>query len=149
MEEEGGARGFAEESWIGVTMSDLIRRRDAVSRMSELLMMELQGQMLPTWNEVYQAMNDIPSAEPDQKWIPVTERLPEDKDWYLGIFKESDTGFCISVPFVCYYAGRKTMITTKDYWILRGYDDIYSFSEYFRNLECAAWMPLPEPYRGE
>ena len=53
-------------------MSDLIRRRDAVSKMSDLLMVELQGQRLPTWNEVYRAMNDIPSAEPERKkgkWI--------------------------------------------------------------------------------
>ncbi len=53
-------------------MSDLISRKDAVSRMSDLLMIELQGQRLPTWNEVYQAMNDMPSAEPEQKtgkWI--------------------------------------------------------------------------------
>lgn len=53
-------------------MSDLIRRRDAVSRMSDLLMVKFQGQRLPTWNDVYQAMNDIPSAEPERKkgkWI--------------------------------------------------------------------------------
>lgn len=48
-------------------MSDLIRRQDAVSRMSDLLMIELKGQRLPTWNEVYQAMNDVPSAEPERK----------------------------------------------------------------------------------
>lgn len=48
-------------------MSDLIRRRDAVSRMSDLLMVKFQGQRLPTWNDVYQAMNDIPSAEPERK----------------------------------------------------------------------------------
>lgn len=55
-------------------MSDLIRRRDAVSRMSDLLMVKFQGQRLPTWNDVYQAMNDIPSAEPERKkgkWIEV------------------------------------------------------------------------------
>ena len=48
-------------------MTDLIRRRDAVSRMSDLLMMELQGQRLPTWNEVYQAMNDVPSVKSERK----------------------------------------------------------------------------------
>ena len=48
-------------------MSDLIRREDAVSRISDLLMIELQGKRLPTWNEVYNAINDIPSAEPEVK----------------------------------------------------------------------------------
>ena len=48
-------------------MSDLIRREDAVSRISDLLMIELQGKRLPTWNEVYNAINDIPSVEPEVK----------------------------------------------------------------------------------
>ena len=47
-------------------MSDLIRREDVVSRVSDLLMLELQGKRLPTWNEVYRAINDIPSAEPER-----------------------------------------------------------------------------------
>lgn len=47
-------------------MSDLISREDAVSRISDLLMIELQGKHLPTWNEVYNAINDIPSAEPEE-----------------------------------------------------------------------------------
>lgn len=125
-------------------MSDLIDRDAVMLRVREFI-----GN--PTYNEtmLVNDLNALPSAEPERKWIPVTEALPEDKTWYLGIFKESDTGYCISVPFVCYYAGRKTMVTTKDYWILREYQDIYSFSEYYRNLECAAWMPLPEPYRGD
>ena len=46
-------------------MSDLIYRRDAVSRMSDLLMIELGGKRLPTWNEVNDAINDLPSAEPE------------------------------------------------------------------------------------
>lgn len=61
-------------------MGDLIRRQDAVSRMSDLLIMELQGQRLPTWNEVYRAMNDVPSAEPERK---KGEWIKEDLSGYL------------------------------------------------------------------
>lgn len=55
-------------------MNDLISRQDAVSRISDLLMLELQGKRLPTWNEVYNAIDDIPSAESERKkgkWIKV------------------------------------------------------------------------------
>lgn len=55
-------------------MSDLIRREDAVSRISDLLMIELQGKRLPTWNEVYNAINDIPSVEPEQKTFHVIDK---------------------------------------------------------------------------
>lgn len=43
---------------------DLISRQAAVSRFSDLLMLELEGKRLPTWEEVYNAMQDLPSAEP-------------------------------------------------------------------------------------
>lgn len=104
-------------------MSDLIRRRDAVSRMSELLMIELKGQRLPTWNEVYQAMNDVPSAEPEWKWIPCSERLP---DW-----DEHRN----EMVLVCYGNGSIRFDTClHDDWVYG---------------HPIAWMPLPEPYRGD
>ena len=26
-------------------------------------------------------------------WIPVSERLPEERDWFLAVFRELDTGY--------------------------------------------------------
>ena len=43
-------------------MSDLIRRQDAVSRISDLLMIECEGKRLPTWNEVYHAIECVPES---------------------------------------------------------------------------------------
>lgn len=43
-------------------MDDLISRKAAVSRISDLLMLELKGQRIPTWNEVYNAIGDVPSV---------------------------------------------------------------------------------------
>lgn len=51
---------------------DTISRQDAVSRISDLLMLELQGKRLPTWNEVYNALGELPSVQPKAKtghWI--------------------------------------------------------------------------------
>ena len=86
-------------------------------------------------------------SEPSRKghWINVNERLPHDRDWYLGIFKESDTGWVNPIPYVCDYVGCATKATTKEFWILRGFTDIDIPYEYYKNLECVAWMPLPEP----
>ena len=41
---------------------DLINRKDAVTRISDLLILELNGKRIPTWNEVYKAIGDIPSV---------------------------------------------------------------------------------------
>ena len=79
------------------------------------------------------------------EWIPVSEGLPKERDWYLAVFRESDTGF-ILIPRVAEYVGRETKITTKDYWIII---DLSTPVEYIRNLECIAWQPQPEPWKGE
>lgn len=90
-----------------------------------------------------------PLNQEQTRWIPVSERLPKDRDWYLGIFKEPDTGWINPIPFICDYVGRETKATTKEYWILRGITDEDDCVDYYYNLECVAWMPLPEPYKAE
>lgn len=80
-------------------------------------------------------------------WIPCSERLPEKRDWYLAVFKEPDTGF-IGLPYIAdYLMGKHTAYTTNDGWIIKDCTDICNReSLYHKNLECVAWMPLPEPY---
>ncbi len=107
-----------------------------------------------TNDQAEQYASEIPdgcplSAQPEQRWIPCSERLPEVMDWYLGIFKESDTGWINPLPFVCDYVGAETKATTKDYWILRGFTDQDEPVDYYLNLKCVSWRPLPEPYREE
>ena len=84
------------------------------------------------------------------KWIPCSERLPKKRDWYLAIFKEPGTGF-IGLPYIAdYLMGNHTAYTTNDGWIIKDCTDICDReSLYHKNLECVAWMPLPEPYKGE
>ncbi len=82
---------------------------------------------------------------PQGEWIPVGERLPNDRDWYLGVFKEPDTDF-IGIPYICDYVGEVTKGTTNEGWILRHCTDVDTVPDYFRNLICVAWQPLPEPY---
>lgn len=81
-------------------------------------------------------------------WIPCSERLPEERDWYLAVFEEVDTGF-IGIPYIAdYLMGARTMYTTKDGWIIRNCTDIEGgSSEYYKNLKCVAWQPLPQPYQ--
>lgn len=83
---------------------------------------------------------------PQGEWIPVSERLPNDRDWYLGVFKEPDTDF-IGIPYICDYVGEVTKGTTNEGWILRHCTDVDTVSDYFRNLICVAWQPLPKPYK--
>lgn len=74
-------------------------------------------------------MEDIslPSAQPEQRWIPCSERLPKIRQWVLcqcragiiDVLRLTDDG--------CWY--RKS-------------------NEIYMSGFVLAWMPLPEPYRG-
>ena len=92
--------------------------------------------------EIFQKM-----IEEKNRWIPVSEKLPADRDWYLGVFREPDTDF-IGIPYICDYVGEVTKGTTNEGWILRGFTDIDDVNDYIKSLECVAWQPLPEPYKG-
>ena len=73
------------------------------------------------------------------RWIPCSERLPEERNWYLAVFREKDTGFQL-IPRVADYRGENTWDIIDNNILVKEYRDI---------LECVAWMPLPEPYRTE
>lgn len=75
------------------------------------------------------------------RWILVSERLPEEREWYLAVFKESDTGYQL-IPRVADYIGNG-----ENKWRIIDEDGIAS--EYFDLLECIAWMSLPEWHGGE
>lgn len=78
------------------------------------------------------------------QWTYVTDGKPKDREWYLGIFKETDTGYISPLPYICDYLGKATKATTNDGWILRGLTDTDNVLDYYRNLECVKWMPLPD-----
>ncbi len=70
-------------------MSDgYIRKQDAVSRMSELLVSELHMARCPTWNEVYNAIGELPSADVAPvrhgRWLPIVS--------YNNTYKCSECG---------------------------------------------------------
>ena len=92
-------------------------------------------------------VNEI-AEEYNGGWIPCSERLPEERDWYLAVFEEVDTGF-IGLPYIAdYLMGKHTIYTTEDGWIIHNCTDIEGgASEYYKKLRCVAWQPLPEPFK--
>ena len=105
-------------------MDDLISRQAAIDKFVKL------GDYYDGRDEVKRGIHqciaatyDLPSAQPDQRWIPCSERLPEDEGEYLVSF---DDGFIATTG---YYEGDFEL------WADAG--------------EPLAWMPLPEEYREE
>jgi len=126
-------------------MDDLISRQAAIDAMANTL-----------WhypNECYRNLNEyefakglaelglksVPSAQPEQRWIPCSERLPEEKmnpntsDFELVI--------CTTTfgDVRAYRFGTPIGWNEPHFWNGIGIMDGY----------VLAWMPLPEPYKTE
>ena len=87
---------------------------------------------------------DFPTIEPEPKWIPCSERPPEEKDAgkilkKIGKNKRSD-----HVIATVDVKGERMTVTACTYDGVWDWEMKYAFPEY----EIVAWMPLPEPYRG-
>lgn len=104
-------------------MDDLISRRAAIDLFpdDDLEYDTKGGYVAP--HLARQMICELPSAQPESKWIPVSERLPDE--------------------------GQKCLVSDKgaigiDTYI--GHGNPYNWKWYVKDYE--AWMPLPEPYRG-
>lgn len=75
----------------------------------------------------------LPSAKPEQRWIPVSEALPEDMDRLLATIVRSDGSKRVRSGH--YYKGLFSMDN----------GDVWNETD----KEILAWMPLVEPYGGE
>lgn len=76
-------------------------------------------------------IKEIPSAQPEQRWIPVSERLPEENSDILVTYVEKDEKRIVPVNYGC------------GTW----FDCL--FDKVLNQVGVLAWMPLPEPWRGE
>ena len=81
-------------------------------------------------NTYVHLVRDIaPSAQPEQRWIPCSERLPEDNSDILVTYVEKDEKRIAPVNYGC------------GTW----FDCL--FDKVLDQVGVLAWMPLPEPYK--
>lgn len=118
-------------------MNDLIKRDDAIEcleKVKECLV--LDDQMF-----VDCLIDDIKRIEPFNQginWIPCSERLPNSNGCYL-VWRPHFWGGEIGMPAICYFDGQNT------------WHDSYGvdFERTLQPNDVTAWMPLPDPYKGE
>ena len=104
-------------------MKDTIYREDAIDAI-----LDLNVEHRVSWKDaVIDTLDELPSA---QQWIPCSERLPEESGCYLVTVLD---GLNKRTTFVKYQKRQKAweLSGRRAYWKVR------------------AWMPLPEPPKGE
>lgn len=88
----------------------------------------------------------IKALKRELRWIPVTERLPEQDGQYL-LFGEVTDGEYEGFAFIGSY---DSCAEKFGYWYEHYSSDTYSYigEEFVEYYKVVAWMPLPEPYKG-
>ena len=105
-------------------MDDLIKRQDAIDALYSVDEYNARS---------VNAIKDLPSAQSEHKWIPCSERLPEDGENVLVTYKTTDK------IHPCQYHDDGS----RNPW--------YSYIDQCREHMnvVLAWMPLQEPYQSE
>lgn len=75
-------------------MSDLIRREDVYDVLKKVNIAEMP---IYLFDKLWNAVRTLPSAEPEEKWIPVTEALPEEEKELLASMDLMVTRMSISI----------------------------------------------------
>ena len=127
--------------------NDLISRQAAIDALNKKRI-ETMGKgkdVNPIW-ECLDVVAQVPSAQPEQRWISCSERLPEKEDVYLVTFdkkclleNEADVSDAHWIDSKWQYA----MIEHYEHKMPK------LIVEPIGELKIVAWMPLPEPWKEE
>ena len=87
-------------------------------------------------DDIYKALEAVPSADRPQGWIPCSERLPNENGDYLVTLENG------VVKILGYSTTQRTTYPKGFYHIKDGFS--------WRQMQnpVVAWMPLPEPWKG-
>ena len=121
-------------------MADMIDRQAAIDALNEVSehYTEKGREWHPHVDFMIDAIKDLPPVQPEQRWIPCSERLPENE--YVLISKKPTkiSGSKWSVAIAIRTADPRS---GKIQWRDSGFGVI-------EDDKVLAWMPLPEPYKG-
>ena len=111
-------------------MADLIERQAMLDGIDKLIKIHFDRTVV--LYKARQVAENLPPAQPEQRWIPVTERLPEiDKEVLV-----TDGELCRGCSLFESQDNEDGLYQWED-----NYGHWYEFETW------VAWMPLPEPYQ--
>ena len=131
--------------------TDLISRQQAFDALrtcydTETVTMD-NGDEYINYGDAVGEIEQLPSVHPEQRWIPCSKRMPEEREW-IGTKKFGTTiSDKVYVTFEAPDGQRFTdHISFQNGKLSRS--DAEKMRVWYKGAKPIAWMPLPEPYRG-
>ena len=119
-------------------VDDAISRQAAIRALINVMTPMKEGDTITVTimsNDVIRdTLNKLPSVQP-QRWIPVTERLPENRRETYWVCTDTEA------QCECRWTNNRFGIAETDEWG-------WSIFDYPQYSKVVAWMTLPEPYKG-
>ena len=137
-------------------MDDLISRQDAIDavyKCSDIFAGDMPVMVVKA--DAYEALAQLPSAQPEQRWVLCSERLPEDIRPVIVTWKNTDPKSYYQYIVGKHFIGTGHFCNGKWFWYSSTCEDL--LAEYGRSdvdemdeaIEVIAWMPLPEPWEPD
>lgn len=119
-------------------MKDLIKRQAAIAEITEYGGSDI---VYMSVGELKRRIKKLPSAQPEQRWIPCSERLPEANGRYLVTRGLNACGSLWNRVYITNYSDLMGLKSERIWW-----GGNVGKSDFERIDDVIAWMPLPEPY---
>lgn len=139
-------------------MSDLISRQDAIKYCYDLINAENPNDEHDYWNYSQERINQtevilhhlelMPSIQPEHQWVPCSERLPEEHEWIGTKMFGTTISDEVYVTFEAPDGQRITDHISFQNGKLSA-SDAERMRVWYKGAKPVAWMPLPEPWKGE
>ena len=124
-----------------------VSNEDLISRKAVIEVLDRTQRLIPDAKNVLKDhVRILPSAQPKQRWIPCSERLPEYGDDVLVYFKAGR--YCPHNRIQVGHLG--THEVEDQFFEAIGSAMVwYTDNFYYRLDNVVAWAPIPEPWEGE
>ena len=124
-----------------------VNRQATLDAIIKELCIKDESYLLQSEKVIYNVVKNMPPATPTQRWIPVSEGLPEEHEW-IGT-KQFKTTISDNV-YVTFETPDGARFT--DYIRLQNGKPSLSkqceLDAISKDIKLTAWMPLPKPYEG-
>ena len=135
---------------------DCISRADAIKAMQDKAKKLTNEDTINGLCGAVAILFDLPSVTPQEpRWIPVSERLPEDIKPVIVTWKNTDPKSYYQYIVGKHFIGTAHYKSGKWYWYSSVTEDLLAeygkcdSEEFDEAIEVVAWMPLPKPYEPQ